>query len=632
MIAFGLNCPRRVRVLLGLLLTAMILTACGSGADTSSSNLTGTNRPASGSTDRSGDLVVSLTDAEGDFAAYRVEVTSLTLTKANGAEVAVLPLSVPVDFAQYTDMTEFLTAAGVPAGVYVAATMTLDYGDADIWVENADGNPVQVDNIVDDSGAPLTRTDVTVQLENRSRIVIAPGIPMHLQLDFDLSATNTVSFDEQGRATLSVDPYLIADVNRVDAKTHRLRGLLDEVDAAAGTFLVAIRPSYAALDGNHIYYGRMAVTTDAETLYDIDGSAYQGQAGLEAMQQLIALSAVVVEGELAFDPLRFEADQVHAGTSVPWGDKDIVSGSVVARQNNTLTVKGASLLQSDGSMIFNDLVTVGVGEATRVTRQFSAQNLGIDDISVGQQVCVFGTLTSDDPTNLILDATAGQVRLMLTTVRGTVTGVDTADTVAQLKLDLQSINNHRAAGFDFSGTGSDAGSHADADAYEINTAALDLAGLTAGDPVKVRGFVQPFGAAPQDFNARTIIDTADVKAFLKVRWQPASAEAVDTISLDGLTLNLAGATGAHHVFRSWLFTDLTTLGSSPAIAPAGDGSGMFIVNIGGVVQVFATYAAFIDDLQNHLTAGWQVRKIWARGDFDDASATLTAGLVEIHID
>ena len=54
-----------------------------------------------------GDLVISLTDAEGDFTTYTVDVTSITLTKQNGAEVSTLPLSTTVDFAQYTEMTEF---------------------------------------------------------------------------------------------------------------------------------------------------------------------------------------------------------------------------------------------------------------------------------------------------------------------------------------------------------------------------------------------------------------------------------------------------------------------------------------------------------------------------------------------
>ena len=82
-------------------------------------------------------LVIGITDDEGDFIAYSVDVLSLTLTKKNGAVVDVLPIKTRVDFAQYTDMIEFLTAATVPTGEYVSAQVTLDYSSADIQVEDA---------------------------------------------------------------------------------------------------------------------------------------------------------------------------------------------------------------------------------------------------------------------------------------------------------------------------------------------------------------------------------------------------------------------------------------------------------------------------------------------------------------
>lgn len=110
-----------------LSLAGMTLSACGGGSGT-------------GDVNDSGEVVVALTDAEGDFASYTVDVLSLTLTKANGAVVETLPLSTQVDFARYTDLTEFLTAATVPSGVYVKGTMVLDYRAADIWVEDAAGD------------------------------------------------------------------------------------------------------------------------------------------------------------------------------------------------------------------------------------------------------------------------------------------------------------------------------------------------------------------------------------------------------------------------------------------------------------------------------------------------------------
>jgi len=56
---------------------------------------------ASGTTEN-GELVISLTDAEGDFSSYTVDVLSIHLTKQNGAVVSTLPVTTRVDFAQYT--------------------------------------------------------------------------------------------------------------------------------------------------------------------------------------------------------------------------------------------------------------------------------------------------------------------------------------------------------------------------------------------------------------------------------------------------------------------------------------------------------------------------------------------------
>ena len=87
-----------------------------------------------------GELFIGLTDAEGDFISYTVDVVSITLTRANGRVVQVLPATSRVDFAQYTELTEFVTAAMVPLGAYRHATMTLDYSNAEIQVENAVGD------------------------------------------------------------------------------------------------------------------------------------------------------------------------------------------------------------------------------------------------------------------------------------------------------------------------------------------------------------------------------------------------------------------------------------------------------------------------------------------------------------
>ncbi len=615
---------KKAELLFGFLLMAMVVafmtTGCGGGA-------TG----AADTQDGSGEVVVSLTDAPGDFAAYAVDVVSLTLTKASGAQVATLPLQTRIDFSQYTDMTEFLTAATVPGGTYVAATMTLDYSNADIWVEDEAGNPVQVTSILDSDGRPVTTLTVTVRLEDRCRLVIAPGVPAHLLLDFNLEAANQVRFDNAGAPILTVDPFLVADVNRTGAKLHRLRGLLNDVSVDQASFSVYLRPFYCALTGSHGRFGLQTVKTTSATVFNINADQYVGQDGLTAMAGLTPLAAVVVIGDLTFNPLRFQAREVYAGTSVPVGGLDVVEGSVVSRVGDILTVKGATLIREDGTIIFNDQATVELGADTIVTRQLSTDPFDKDDISIGQRVVFWGQLTDSNPLSLTLDATRGYARMKLSAVRGIATSVVEGHPTAQLTVDVHCINQRRAADFDFSGTGIDAAHDADPNNYEINTGALDPGALAVDAPVKVRGFVQPFGQAPADFNAQTIISLADFRAFMRVQWAPPSDAAFESISAYGLVINLDGAGAFHHVVRGWVVTDLMDLGQSPMVVPRADGTGLFVLRYHGIVQVVLVFEDFTEALQGYLADGAAVHTLGAVGQFDAASAALTADVVEVQL-
>jgi hypothetical protein len=611
-----LGCRRLAALLTAAFLMLSGVYGCGGGDDTASQD------------SDQGEVAVSLTDAPGDFSAYTVDVLSLTLTKANGTQVSTLPLATRIDFSQYTEMTEFLTAASVPSGAYVAATLTLDYTNADIWVEDELGNAVQVTpgNIVDENGDPVTVLEMTVQLEDRNRLTIAPGIPAHLLLDFDLNATHRVNLDDPAAPVVTVDPLLIANVNRMPQKLHRIRGALNEVSLDQSSFSLFLRPFFCPLSGNHRLFGARTVVTDGATLYDINGEQYTGQAGLEAMAALNPLTAVIAIGDLKFHPLRFQAREVYAGTSVPGGTLDVVQGNVIGRSGDTLTVKGATLIRGESSVMFNDEVTITVSEATIVTRQLSTEPIGTygkDDISVGQRVLVFGTLTQAGE-NPVLDAGSAEsfVRMLLTTVRGTATAVD--DAADLLTVDLQSLDHRSVDLFDFSGTNADPAN------YLIHTGTLDLAPVAIDAPVKVRGFVQPFGAAPPDFNAQTIVCVTDLPALMKVRWDPPTDAAFEQVAAEGLTLNLEGAELFHHIFRGWVATDLTQLEQPISVVPRTDGQGIFMLKYAdGSFQLFLEFSAFAEALTADLGENLLVRKLHATGEFDEAGALLTAGFVEV---
>ena len=604
-----------------LLLTVFILGGCANDSGDSS--------------DADGELVIGLTDAEGDFATYTVDVKTLTLTKASGEVVHTLPLSTRVDFAQYTEMTEFLTVATVSSGLYVQAEMVLDYSDADIQVEDANGDAVKVDNIVDADGNPITELTLAVKLEGRNSLRIVPGVPAHLTLDFDLKASNSVAFSPDPIVT--VEPFLLAELDVEKFKTHRLRGPLAGVDVANNTFDVIIRPFHRHMSRRDVvrHFGTITVTTTDDTVFEVDGESYLGNAGLTAMDTLPRFSATLVRGDIKLNPRRFVAREVYAGSSVPGGSADVVTGNVIARSGDTLTVKGVTLIRAGGSVVFNDNVTVQLSRETIVKRQLDmGADYDIGDISVGQRLRIFGTLTNSMATQL--EMKAKRVQMRFTTLRGTVVGLGVTPVepipVTPFVIDLQAINGRRVSLFDFSGTGTNAANDANPAAYEIITSSLDVSGLNDGAPVKVRGFVTPFGSAPADFTAHSVFDVALMKGVMAIGWDPASSTAIPSLVAEGMRLNLDGVGRFHHVSRGRVAIDLTELSAQPSIVPRASGEGLYWINQAGTHQLHTTFAGFADDLNARLNDGALVRHLAASGPFDDATAQMTAGFVSVSME
>ncbi len=577
----------------------------------------------------SGDLIISLTDAKGDFASYTVDVVSLTLTKQNGAVVETLPVSTTVDFAQYTEMTEFLTAGTIPNGIYTQATMTLDYQNADIQVENEDGDPVAVDTIRDEDGNDITTITVSVYLGDVNAILIAPGIPAHLSLDFDLNASNKVEFDAEDNPELTVSPVLLADVNRESSKIHRLRGLLNDVSVDDSSFNVIIRPFYHFISKVDKHFGMIHVKIDNSTVYSINKESYQGQSGLVELNELPEYAAVVVIGDLKFSPYRFEAREVLAGSSVPGGTMDAAKGNIVSRDGNIVVIKGASLIRDNGNVSFNKFITVVLGDDTVVKRQLSKQAYEIADISIGQKITVHGIFSDIFGSDPEIDATNGYVRMHLTTVRGTVN--ESVDDVSPLIIDLQSIGRHRAEIFDFTGTGIDPDNDTDIENFEVDTGVMDIASIISDSPVKIRGFVNGFGQAPEDFTAWTIVNISDIKGCMKIHWNPASTTPFEQISDQSITFNLLDVGCFHHLGRGHVVTDLTDLSEWPTVQPGEDGIGIFTIKYHQEVQLYASFSNFVSELEKRLANGQAVRKLSAVGLFDDETVTLTLDRMVISL-
>jgi hypothetical protein len=205
------------------MLIALFLTACGGGAGTSTNqNATPTavcDPSDPSSFEECGTVLVGITDADGDFLNYTVTVSRLTLETANGRIVEVLPRETRINFTDYVDLTELVTAAVVPPATYVAGTISLDYADAEILVAAGDTSKIAVVTDLDD--VPLQQADLRIVLSNRDQLTVVPGRAALLQLDFDLDASHTVDVAATP-ATAATELFIVAEVQPVDEKVIRV--------------------------------------------------------------------------------------------------------------------------------------------------------------------------------------------------------------------------------------------------------------------------------------------------------------------------------------------------------------------------------------------------------------------------
>jgi hypothetical protein len=317
---------------------------------------------------------------------------------------------------------------------------------------------------------------------------------------------------------------------------------------------------------------------------------------------------------------------------------------VTARDGDSLTVRGAVLTYRNGLAIYRDEATVLVGPDTVVTRlDTDPATLDKEAISVGQRILALGELlptaaatdtTTTDPASIlpstILDATAGSVRLLLSTLSGQVVSVGPGTLV----VDVRAMDGRDVSLFDFTGTGGAAEDDADPANYQIDTGTLDLGFVTEGAGVQVRGFVTPFGAAPPDFSARTVVArslTVDGAALLDLTWDPATTEPFTEASADGVTLSLTGVGERHHLVQRWRVADLLDLPDAPIIVPPADGAGMFAVSLPESLHIYYTFAGFVDAVAAFQADGQEATRLVAHGDWAADTSTLTSKALSLRM-
>ena len=616
-----------------ILITAMTLAACGGGSDTTSTTTPAAALacdPANPATfDQCGTVLVGITDDDGDFLNYTVDVLSLKLEMSNGRVVETLPRKTRINFSDYVDLTELVTAAAVPPGTYVSGVISLQYSDAEVFVEAAGVAKEAV--VTDTDGTALTQTDLKIVLSNRDQLVISRRRASLLQLDFDLGASHDVDITPTP-ATAASEQFIAAEVHPVDEKAIRVRGPLAEVGDSATSYVVAIRPFHDR-DGD---FGKMTVNITDDTEFEVNGEMFAGSDGLRALNAAGLGTATVAQGVLNVADREFTAGVVLAGSSVPGIDLDAVVGNVIARDGNFLTVRGATLVPRDRRAHFHDDVRVEIGPDTKVFKQgHRAGDLSTDAISIGQRVMIRGnqpdaTTTDATAPQVLFDATQGAVRMQLTHVSGIVNTV----MPGQTDITLHSIDRRRVELFDFTGTGPSEDLDADPANYEIRTGNLSLADFAAGRPVVAYGFPTAFGMAPPDFMGRTVIDFVDVRSALGVGWGAAGTIApYISIGSDGLLLDNQNADidVRHYIKQGPLRIDLTALDSSTLIVPRESDRKLFALKSGDSLRLYSDFDDFVADLSASLDGATTARSMHAYGEYDPDANIFTASKIGVSL-
>jgi hypothetical protein len=599
-----------------------------------------------------GTAVVTMTStaSQDNFLAYRVALVSVELEASSGTSgLKVLPASTTVDFAALTNVSEVLGAAAVKKGSYTSALVTLDYSSAQIVYDNGSTNGVAL-TPVGANGQALGQVQLTVNLDPSDRFSVASKGASQLALDFNLAASNAVNLTAK---TVTVTPLMVASALPIDSKQVRIRGpLVSAVNSstaatttttADSSFTMGVMPFNGATSGA----GNLVIVASNTTNYEINGSPAIGSGGQTQLAGLGTGTLTVAYGTLASSDavtttttaegttttssstnVTFTATQVLAGSSVQGAGLDRVSGVVLARSGDVLSLEDATLVANDGTESFIGGTTlVNIGPSTLIT-EFGQDitEISPQQISVGSSIDAFGVAGSLTSGNAILDASAGHVRLDTTIASGLVTDQGTNT----LSLNLASLGGRAVGAFDFVDSGASAGQ------YVVSTGALDLSNSTGGAPVIVSGLTSLFGAAAPNFSASTLLDPSTINAELIVDWGIGTAAPFTTYDTTAIDLDVHNSSiGARHQIEVGAqLINVVALSSDPLISPNSTSS-TTVFTIGhaaaATMENFNTYAAFITQLQTELNGTVLATGITAVGQYTVSTSSFSATSITVFL-
>jgi hypothetical protein len=573
-----------------------------------------------------GTPVITMGDVSGDFTSYIIEIDEITFTRNDG--LLVEPLSTPeqVDLSKLTNLSELLEAPAFPYGTYTTMTLILDYTAPIITMDVGGG--VKPVSPLDPTGVAMTTASVTVNFDPAHPLVISPNQSTAFTIDIDLAAMNTIDTTTDP-ITATVQPFVSGSVVPVaQAGPLRARGLVVVAQPSSGNYIMNIRPFADLVSA----LGALTVNISPTTYFNINGTQYVGAPGLKAMVPTnITNTPAVAYGTLdnlsGITPT-FNATSVYVGTSEETELEDFITGTVRYVSGGTLQIEGVSYLNRYGQLYYFGEAPVTVGPDTEIFEDgVVATGLKQASISVGQMITVGGQATLNSSTGLLqsLDATDGLLRLQSSQLWGTLNSA----TTGSISLDLVSINNFEPTQFFFTGTGKTTADDAVASSYRVDTGALNETALPAGTQLQVNGLVTPFGTAPPDFTASSVVPASAVQSVMVYEFNTGVLRPFAT--LIPLAVDLASTDSVHYIQTGPSRIDITTLPGAPAITFAPGITPILAIGSDiADVTVYNEASSFIkqvDILQNEGATDFY--RLVCVGQYDAATNTFVATRVDL---
>ena len=283
-----------------------------------------------------GSSFVVATDAPvTSVTSFAVQVMSITASDGNGKSVSLLSGSPTVDFARFNGLQTLLDMNDVPVGSYSNVTITL--GAAMIgYLDTTSPEPA-----IKTETATLSTPTINITLP-KPLVVVQPGAPVGLRLDFDLR--KSIGVDTNGQITGNVTPTF-----NVNAVGNNDKGAyIDEFDAAVVS--VSAGSQSFVIQGPH---GRQfTVNVNGQTEWD----------GNASLSDLTSSSIVQISGPLDGADATIDADEVAILSQDGFyaaGQITYVNPAAVPATSFDLYVRG--LLPTTTGITLGQLTTIDLG-------------------------------------------------------------------------------------------------------------------------------------------------------------------------------------------------------------------------------------------------------------------------------